>query len=231
MLQTKEELKRAIRDYLVNLPSKTKHFEDYTLSKISEAVNEESSTVDEAITELRDEGVLESRKVHLDIHLPNTDEGFEVLTTYAKKGFVSYSPYWAVFFGFALFFIGISLGEKYLTVPTGTGTLFDAYRVGIDHGIAGTFVIGLIGGYFIQKSLGKFRRWQIVSEETYETISTIIKHTIYIFVPLVGAYYVIANHFGYPLELGVVFGLIGAAAASAFSYDQLINSKRVVEKS
>jgi len=166
MLQTKEEIKKAIRDYLVDLPSKTKQFEGYTLSKISEKVKADSSKVDEAISELEEEGLLDSRKVQLDIYVPKTESGFEVLTTFAKKGYVSFSPYWAVFFGFALLFIGVYVWGDYLNLPTGMETLFDAYLMGIRHGIVGSFAVGLIGGILIQNALSKFRRWQIVDEIT-----------------------------------------------------------------
>ena len=227
MLQTKEEIKKAIRDYLVNLPSKTKQFEGYTLSKISETVKADSSKVNEAISELKEEGLLDSRKIQLDIYIPKTEGGFEALTTYAKKGYVSFSPYWAVFFGFALLSIGVYAWGDCLNIPTGIETLFDAYLMGIRHGIVSSFVVGLIGGILIQNVLSKFRRWQIVSEEAYETISSLVKYTIYIFAALGISYYVVANQLGYPVELSVVIALLGIAAASAIGYKQIASRKKV----
>lgn len=221
VLQTKEEIKRAIRDYLVNLPSKTKQVEEYTMSKISDVVKAEISNVEEAIEELEGEKLVDSRKVELKVYVPKTREGSQVLTTFARKEYITYSPYWAVFFGFALLFIGLLIGERNLTLPAQAETSFEAYLIGIRHGLGGSFAVGLLGGLVIQNILSKFRCWQIVSEEIYETISRLVKYSAYLFVPLVIGYYVVANQLGYQFELSIIFVLLGISVASAFSYERI----------
>jgi len=230
MLKTKEDIKKAVLDYLVNRPRQAKQVEEYTASKISEVVKADISQVEEAITELEQENLLDSRKVQLDVYVPNTEEGFEVLTTFARRGYIAYSPYWAVFFGFALLFIGFSILGNYLSLPAQVNTLFESYLMGIRYGIIGSFVAGLLGGYIIQNALSKFRRWQIVSEETYETISSLVKYTAYLFVPLVIVYYVASRQLGYSFELSVVIVLLGISIASAFSYERIKRRKKELDR-
>lgn len=225
MLKTKEEIKKKILDYLVDVSGKTRQVEGYTLSKISEAVQAEISQVEKAMEELEEEGSVNSRKAQLKLYVPQTRDGFQVLSTFAKKGFISYSPYWACFFGFALLFIGFSIWGNYLSPPAQIETLFDSYLAGIRNGIIGSFVAGLLGGLFFQNVLSQFRRWQIIAEEDYKTISSILKYSIYIFAALGIPYYVGSNQLGYPLESAAIIGLLAISFASAFSYE-LIKSRR-----
>jgi len=133
MLRTREDIKKAILDYLVGLTDKTGQLEKYTLPKISEVVQADISKVEEALSELEEEGVVDSRKAQLDVYVPQNQNGFQVLSIFAKKGYIIYSPYWAVFFGFALFFIGFSVWGNSLSLPAETETLFDSYLMGIRH--------------------------------------------------------------------------------------------------
>ena len=224
--KTKEEIKKAIRDYLVDLSSKTEQVEEYTTAKLAEVVHVDVSQLEEPLSELKDEDVLDSRKVSLDIYIPKTRDGFNVLATFAKNGYVTYSPYWAIFFGFAFLFILIWGWGNYLEVPAQIESLPEAYLSGIRYGIVGSFFVGLVGGFFIQDALGRFRRWQIVSEETYKTVSSLLKHSAYIFVPLILAYYVTCNQLRYSAELSIVIALLALSVASAFGYEQIMSRKR-----
>jgi hypothetical protein len=226
MLKTTEEIKKAVLDYLTSRPRRTKQVEEYTASRISEIIKANISQVEDALAELTDEDLVDSRRVQLDVYVPNNEEGFKVLTVIAEKGYMIYSTYWAVFFGFALLFIGFLLLGSYLSVPSQITDLFVAYHTGILYGIAGSFIAAFFGGYIIQYILTKFRRWQIVSEETYETLSSLVKYTIYLFVPSVGIYYLVSRQFGYSFELGVVATLLGIAIAASFGYKQLMKQKR-----
>jgi len=229
MLRTREDIKKAILDYLGGLTDKTGQLEKYTLPKISEVVQAEISKVEEALSELEEEGVVDSRKVQLDVYVPQNQNGFQVLSIFAKKGYVFYSPYWAVFFGFALLFIGFSVWGNSLSLPAETETLFDSYLMGIRHGIMGSFVAGLLGGMFFQNMLSGFRRWQIIAEEDYKNISNVFKYSIYIFFALGVSYYIGSNQFGYPLESAVIIGLLGISVASAFSYEHIRSRRKTAQ--
>lgn len=227
MLKTKEDIKKAVLDYLVNHPRKTKQVEEYTASRISEIIKADTSKVEEAIAELEEENLVDSRKVQLDVYVPKTEEGFEALTSFARRGYIAYSPYWAVAFGFGLLFIGVLILGNYLGLPAQVNTLSESYLMGIRYGIIGSFVAGLLGGVVIQNALSKFRRWQIVSEEIYETISSLVKYIIYLFVPFVLVYYIASKQLGYSFELGIVVTLLSIAIATAIGYKQLVKRKKV----
>ncbi|OGH05843.1 MAG: hypothetical protein A2W22_06755 [Candidatus Levybacteria bacterium RBG_16_35_11] len=226
MLKTKEEIKKAVLDYLVNSPSKTKQVENYTLSRISEAVQMDVSKVKEALEELKNDNLVDSREVQLDVYVPKNQDGSKVLTFFAAKGFITYSPYWAVLLGIMMLFIGFSVWGHSLSLPAETTTLIEAYLMGIRNGIVGSFIIGWFGGYIIHEALGKFRRWQLVSEEDYETISSLLKYSFYIFVVLGISYYIISNQLGYRVELTSFLVLLGVSVASAFSYEGIKRKKK-----
>lgn len=226
MLQTQEEIKKAVRDYLVKLPSKTKHVEEYTLSRISEAIKADISQVEEAIKSLLGEEILDSRKIHLEVFVPKNEEGFGLITIFAKEKLIKYSPYWAITFGFALLYIGFRAWGNYMSFPADIHTLSEAYLKGVEYGIGYSFLVGLVGGIVIENLLSNFRCWQIVSEEVYATISNLFKHIVYVFGALGIGYYLIANQIGYPLEPGVFVTLLTIAVAVAFGYRQITKDKR-----
>lgn len=226
MLQTQEEIKKAVRDYLAELPSKTKHVEEYTLSRISQVIKADISKVEEAIESLIEEKILDSRKIHLEVFVPKNKEGFGLITVFAKEKLIKYSPYWAIAFGFALLYIGFRAGGNHLSLPADIQTLSEAYLKGVEYGIGYSFLVGLVGGIVIENLLSKFRCWQIVSEEVYATISNLFKNIVYIFGALGIGYYLIANQIGYPLEPGVFAALLGIAVAVAFGYVQITKDKR-----
>jgi len=221
MLRSKEEIKKSVLDYLINRPRKTRQVEEYTASRISEVVKANISKVEEAITELEQENLLDSRKVHLDVYVPKTEEGSEVLTVFARRGYIAYSPYWAMSFGIGLLFIGLLIWGNSLTLPTQATTLFESYLLGIRYGIFGSFVVGLIGGQVIQNMLSKFRRWQIISEKAYEIVSSLFRYTAYVFVALFVIYYIVASQLGSPLDPSLIVALLAIATGLAVGYKQI----------
>lgn len=225
MLKTQEEIKKAVRDYLVKLPSETKHVEEYTLSRISEAIKADISQIEKAIESLKEEEILDSQKIYLEVFVPKNEEGFGLITAFAKGRLIRFSPYWAITFGFALLYVGFRAWGNYLSLPADIYTLSEAYLKGVEYGIGYSFLVGLIGGIAIENLLTKFRRWQIVSDEVYAAISSLFKHSAYIFVPLGIGYYLIATQVGYPLEPSVFATLLGIAVAIAFGYRQTTKEK------
>jgi len=229
MLKTRGEIKKEILNYLVDISGKTRQVEGYTLSRISEVIQTDISQVEKAMEELEEEGSVNSRKAQLNVYVPQTQDGFRVFSAFAKKGFISYSPYWASFFGFALLFIGFAIWGNYLSPPAQIETLFDSYLVGIRNGIMGSFVAGLLGGLLFQNVLSQFRRWQIIAEENYKTVSSILKYSIYIFAALGIPYYIGSNQLGHPLESAAIIGLLAISVASAFSYEYIKNRRKKIE--
>jgi hypothetical protein len=222
MLQTKEQIKKAIVDYLGLLPKKTTQVEEYTLSTISEKVKADSSKVEVAITELKNEGLIDIQKVQLEICLPRNQDGSQILATFANKKYITFSPYWAIIYGFALLFGAIlALGDR---VP-GFTTLYDAYVVGFRYGCLATFLACFVGGMVIQGALTRFRCWKILSEKIYKLVTNLVKHSVYIFVPLFIVYYALLSYFGQPIEATVVVALLALSVGTSLGFEQLRRSK------
>jgi len=222
MLQTKEEIKKAIVDYLRLLPKKTTQVEEYTMSTISEKVKADSSKVEVAVAELKNEGLIDVQKVQLEICLPRNPDGSQILATFANKKYITVSPYPAIIFGFALLFGAILiLGERF----PGFTTLYDAYLVGLRFGSLATFLVCLVGGMVIQNALIRFRSWKILSEKMYKLITDLVKHSIYIFVPLFIVYYAVSSYFGQPIQATVVVALLALSVGSSLGFEQLRRSK------
>jgi len=225
MLQTKEQIKKAIVDYLGVLPKKASQVEEYTVSTISEKVKAESSKVEVAIAELKDEGLIDVRKVQLQVCVPKNPDGSQILATFANKKYITFSPYWSVSFGFAIFFCAILALGKSIQPPTEIIAVSDAYVTGLRYGIVGSFSFSIIGGMIIQNALTEFRRWQIVSEKIYKLITDLVKHSAYIFVPLFIVYCFLSSYYGQPVQAAVVATLLGVSVATSVGYEGLRRSK------
>jgi len=225
MLQTREEIKKAIIDYLKLLPNKTTQVEEYTLSAISEKVKADISKVEVAIADLKNDGLINVRKVQLDVYVPKNQDGFQILATFAKKEYITFSSYWAVFFGFALLFGAISALGNSIQPPAEITALSDAYGTGLRYGIIASFLVCILGGMIIQNALTKFRRWQIVSEKIYKLITDLVKHSTYIFVPSFIVYYALSSYYGQPIQATVVVALLALSVGSSLGFEQLRRSK------
>jgi len=225
MLQTKEQIKKAIVDYLRLLPKKTTQVEEYTLSTISEKVKADSSKVEVAIDELEKEGLIDIRKVQLEICLPKNQDGSQILAIFANKKYITFSPYWAVSFGFALLFGAILALGNSIQPPAEITILSDAYVMGLRYGIAASFLFCIVGGMVIQNALTRFRRWQIVSEKIYKLIADLIKHSTYIFVPSFIVYYALSSYYGQPIQATGVVALLALSVGSSLGFEQLRRSK------
>jgi len=165
MYQRAEEgIKKAIVSYLKLLPSKTTQVEEYTLSVISEKVKADISKVEVAMNELKDKGLIDVRKVQLDVYVPKDQEGSQILATFAKKKYITSSSYWAAFFGFVLLFGPMLVWGNSIQPPATITALADAHVTGLLYGMIASFLACVIGGLVIQNLLTRFRCWQITSD-------------------------------------------------------------------
>lgn len=212
MLHTKEDAKKAILEYLIDAAKNKCSVEEYTLSKISEVVQADSTQIEKGIEELRDEGLIESRKVELDICTPKNDDGFKILAVFAKKGYITYSPYWAIIFSVLSFFIGYLIWANFQT------SLSEATRIEVPLAILASLGIGIVGGQVLQSGLSRFRQWKLVSVEAYRIVSTLIKNTAYVFLPLLATYYGACIVWNYRFELTGVIALLAVSITVAFGW-------------
>jgi hypothetical protein len=216
MLSTKEQIKTAVLNHLKMLPTNNAQVEAYTLSSISESITADSSKVATALSELANEDLVTSRKVQLDVYVPKNQEGFRILSSFASKEYIGFSPYWAIVFVFGLFLVILLAFGNF---PNET------YIVGVRNGAILSFLVCFFGGGILQNILIKFRRWQLVSEESYRTISDLIKHSLYAFIPPFIVYYLILTYYGRPLESTVIVGLLAISVACSFGYEQVKKTK------
>lgn len=226
MLKTQAEIQKEVRDYLLNLPHKSKNAEDYTLSKISEVVSVDVTQVENALKELENEKIINSRRIQLQVYVPKNKYGFEVLAGFAKKEFITYSPYWAIVFGFVMLGIVVLSWEPYFIPPNELRTLTQAYLQGIKNGTLYSFIVGLLGGILIENLLSRFRCWQIVSEEAYEKISSLTKFIAIISIIFIGIYIIATDRIGQPVDLSIVATLFGASAGLGIAYKTFMDKKK-----
>ena len=212
MLQTKEEAKKAIRDYLVDVANSKRPVEEYTLSKIADVVKADSTQIENAIEELKSEHIIEAHKVQLDVFIPKSKQGSQALTDFAKKGYIGYSPYWPVALSILLFLIGFTIWVSYQS------TLPSVNRIEIQESIIGSLVIGIFGGSVIQGIMAKFRRWQLVSEEAYRRISTLLKYSVYVFMPTVIGYLAFCSLISHSFDLAGVLAILAISVTVSFGY-------------
>lgn len=198
------------------LPANNIQVEAYTLSSISESITADSSKVATALSELADEDLVRSRKVRLDVYVPKNQEGFRILSGFASKEYIGYSPYWAIIFAFGLFLATLLAFGNFNN---------ETYAVGVRNGAILSFVVCFVGGGILQNILIEFRRWQLVSEKSYRIISDLIKHSLYVFIPLLIVGYLILTYLGRPLESTAIVGLLGISVACSFGYEQVKKTK------
>lgn len=215
MLRTKEDTKKAILEYLMNAGKDKRVVEEYTLSKITEIVQADSTQIEKAIQELRDEKLIESRKVQLDIFTPKNEDGFKALAVFAKRGYITYSPYWAFIISVMSFFAGYIVWASFQT------SLSDASRIQIPQAILASLGIGIIGAVIIQDILSRFRKWQLVSERSYRGVSMLVRNTAYVFLPLLTFYYAACMTWNYRFELTGALTALAISVAVSFGYQRL----------
>lgn len=212
MLSTKEETKTAVLNHLKLLPASKTQVEAYTLSSISESINVDSSKVSTALYELDKENSVISRKVQLEVYMPKNEQGLRTLSSFASKGYIGYSSYWAMVFAFGLLLVALFA----------YGNFPDAkYTDGVRNGAILSFLVCFFGGGLLQAALTDFRRWQLVSEKSYRLVSDLFKHSAFLFVPLFVVVYLILSYYSKPLEPTVVIAMLALSVASSFAYEGL----------
>lgn len=224
MLSTKEENETAVLNHLKLLPANNAQVEAYTLSSISESLGIDSSKVDVAISDLVSDDLVISRKVQINVYVPKNQAGYRVLSRFASKEYIGYSPYWSMSFAFALLFVLI-LAFGNFSAPSTVTTLNESYSYGVKVGVPLSFIVCLFGGLFFQYTLTKFRRWQLISEKSYRLLSDLIKHSVYTFVPLFVGAFLVLYLFGMSLQPTVAVGLLAISITFSLGYEGLKRRK------
>lgn len=218
--------------HLKSLPQTNAQIEAYTLASISENIKIDSSKVSTALSELESEDAINSRKVQINVFVPKNEEGSRILSSFASKEFIGYSPYWASIFAFAIFIaLLLAYGRFQFQTTSQTETFTDVYSAGVRNGAFLSFLISFTGGAILQIVLTKFRRWQLVSEKSYKLISDLIKHIAYVFVPLFFAVYLMLSYYSISLEPAIILGMLTVSIAFSSAYEGLKRKREHEDKS
>ena len=181
MLRTKEELKREIRDYLVNCTDENFHIEDVIRSGIIEEMNDVTENIDEALSELESENIITSQNVSFSLYLPKNEKGNNILKNLSKEELISYSPIW--FYILSLFILGVT-SKYFLTnlLPDNlTNTsLLSAYKFGFEQSIGFSAVVGVLGALILHDFASRLKRWRIISPEIYTDINNVVRNIVFI---------------------------------------------------
>lgn len=222
MLSTKEETKTAVLKHLKSLPESNVQVEAYTLSSISESVKIDSSMVSTALDDLENEDLIISKKVQINVYVTKNQDGSRILSSFALKEYIGYSQSWAFLFAAVIFFVLLmAFGSFQFQTTSQTETVSDVYTTGVHNGALLSLLTFFVGGVLLQTGLTRFRRWQIVSEKSYRLIGNLIKHSAYLFIPLLIAFYVILFYFSTPLEPTIILGLLTFSVGTSIAYEAL----------
>lgn len=212
---TKEGVKRSIRKKLESLASTSASIEQFSRSNIERAIRADHQLVDTALQELEQEGHLESRQIQLSVFLPRNKSGKEMLRNIASAGLLSYSSLAAAGCALAVLYVGLYFYPFPIEASNSVQTVTAAYLAGLLRGVFYSIFAAVLGGYALREGFAYFRKWQLLSEESYVLIADIAKYTILLSIAFLAIYY-IANLFvmhSTTLELSTELWLIGFAFA------------------
>ncbi len=224
MVTTKEEVKKKIFSELKSLATKSASIEEFSRSRLEKSIKAHTELMDTALTELEQEDAIDSRTIQMQVYLPNNRYGKDILKEIARSGYLKYSSLSAALFALGILYLAVRYYPWPLEPPKDTQSFIDAYKAGVLQGVFFSVIGGLGGGYMIREGLSSFRKWQIISEESYAVIATVGKYTIGLSIVFLAAYYGLTAYVTHETKLDqtIVLGLIALAFAVASGIKTLL---------
>lgn len=221
-LRIKEDVKREVLKCLIDSIKKEMVADDFTITNITKVTREKKETIENVLSELEDEKLITKHDISLRIYLPNVEKGHKFLKDIAGRKVLSISLYWLFLVSLAILWIAIPSLE--LNLPSAQ-TFAEMYIQGVQNGIVGSAIAGLVGAYILDKISRVIVKWRLVSAESYNQIVRVMKLAMAILIPSLLAFFALYRTYGSELASAVVMIFI-AVMAAAVAYVQLIWKKK-----
>lgn len=179
-LKIKEDLKRDLLEYLEENVREDSHLDLVTFSGLHDQFDIDADKLQEIITELEIEDLLDIHDVSFKLYLPKNENGHKLYSRLTSNELISFSSTMFMIFSLILFYVGLPYLNISLPDNFQDTSLLRAFREGIRVAIIYCVVAGPVGGEVLISGVKKLKQMQVLSPKIYHQLNTIIKYTIWL---------------------------------------------------